>query len=262
MKFIAIANQKGGVGKTTTAVNLAAALAEAGHATLLLDLDPQANATSGVGVAADQGGSIYPVMIGQCEVSRQIRPTAQERLSIIPSEIDLAGCEIEIARLDNPLHKLKEVLQPLRADHGFEYLIMDCPPSLGILMTNSLAAADGLLIPVQSEFYALEGISKILDLIRRLQEQGLNPELRLIGVLLTMFDARTRLSQQVMTELQNHLPDKVFKTIIPRSIRLGEAPSFGQSILQYDPHGIGAHSYRQLAGEFVDRLRAGPPAQG
>jgi len=255
MKFIAIANQKGGVGKTTTAINLAAALAESGHRTLLLDLDPQANATSGLGIAPEQGGSIYPVMIGQREVQQQIRPTTQDKLSIIPSEIDLAGCEIEIARLDNPLHKLKEVLQPLHENQGFEYLIMDCPPSLGILMTNSLAAADSLLIPVQSEFYALEGISKILDLTKRMQEQGINPGLKLIGVLLTMFDARTRLSQQVMTELQNHLPDKVFNTIIPRSIRLGEAPSFGQSILQYDPHGVGSHSYRQLATEFVTRLQ-------
>jgi chromosome partitioning protein len=253
MKFIAIANQKGGVGKTTTAINLAAALAEAGRNTLLLDLDPQANATSGLGIVPEEGGSIYPVMIGEREVQQQIRPTAHEKLSISPSEIDLAGCELEIARLDNPLHKLKEVLQPLHANHSFDYLSMDCPPSLGILMTNSLAAAEGLLIPVQSEFYALEGISKILDLMRRMQEQSINPDLKLVGVLLTMFDARTRLSQQVMTELQSHLPDKVFNTIIPRSIRLGEAPSFGQSILQYDPHGVGSHSYRQLAAEFVTR---------
>jgi chromosome partitioning protein len=253
MKFIAIANQKGGVGKTTTAINLAAALAEAGHNTLLLDLDPQANATSGLGIPPEEGNSIYPVLIGQRQLQQQIRPTAQERLSIIPSEIDLAGCEIEIARLDNPLNKLKEILHPLHANPDFDYLIMDCPPSLGILMTNSLAAAEGLLIPVQSEFYALEGISKILGLMQRMQEQNINPGLKLIGVLLTMFDSRTRLSQQVMAELQNHLPDKIFHTIIPRSIRLGEAPSFGQSILQYDPHGIGAHSYRQLAAEFTSR---------
>ncbi|MDR2463778.1 MAG: ParA family protein [Verrucomicrobiales bacterium] len=255
MKFIAIANQKGGVGKTTTAINLAAALSEAGHRTLLLDLDPQANATTGLGLTLEDGASIYPVMIGAREVSAQIRATTQERLSIIPSERDLVGCEIEIARLDNPQYRLKEVLRPLRASQSFDYLIMDCPPSLGILMINSLVAADGLLIPVQSEFYALEGISKILDLTKRMREQGLNPELNLIGVLLTMFDARTRLSQQVLTELQSHLPDKVFTAIIPRSIRLGEAPSFGQSILQYDPHGLGAHSYRQLAAEFVTRVQ-------
>ena len=254
MKILAIANQKGGVGKTTTAVNLSAALAEAGHSTLLLDMDPQANATSGVGFPQTAGASIYPVLIGACSVHEQIQQTSYPNLSIIPSEIDLAGSEVEIARLDQPLLKLREVLEPLRNDPNFRYLVMDCPPSLGILMTNALAAADGLLVPVQCEFYALEGITKIMDLMKRMQTQGINPGLEFVGVVLTMYDARTRLSQQVMTDLQGHLGDKVFDAIIPRSIRIGESPSFGQPILQYDPTGIGAHSYRQLAVEFASRF--------
>jgi chromosome partitioning protein len=254
MKVVAIANQKGGVGKTTTAVNLAAALAEAGQRTLLIDLDPQANASTAVGCQAEAGRSIYPAMIGQTSIHAQIQPSPYPNLSVISSEVDLAGCEVEIARLPNPLARLREVLEPLRTDPNYQHVLLDCPPSLGILMTNALAAAQGLLVPVQCEFFALDGISKILDLLNRIKTQGVNPDIQLVGVILTMFDARTRLSQQVMNELKQHLPDKIFQSIIPRSIRLGEAPSFGKPILDYDPHGIGSQSYRQAAREFIQRV--------
>lgn len=253
-QVIAISNQKGGVGKTTTSVNLAAALAEKGHSTLLIDMDPQANAASGLGISVEPGSSFYPVMIGETEINEQIQSTRYENLYHIPAETDLAGCEIEIAREERPLDKLKGILQPLRDENAFEFILLDCPPSLGVLMTSSLAAADGLLIPVQCEFYALEGITKILDLVKKMQNQGVNPDLYIIGVLMTMFDARTRLSQQVVEELQQFVPDKVFQTIIPRSIRISEAPSFGQPILDYDPHGVGATAYRNLAEEFLQRM--------
>ncbi|MEM1158499.1 MAG: ParA family protein [Verrucomicrobiota bacterium] len=256
-QVIAITNQKGGVGKTTTSVNLAATLAEKGHPTLLIDMDPQANAASGLGLQPAVGSSLYPVMIGQRHIQEQIQHTNYENLYHIPAEVDMAGCEIEIAQEADPIRKLQHVLEPLRNQQELEYIILDCPPSVGILMTNSLAAADGLIIPVQCEFYALEGISKILDLIQKMKDQGINPDLRIVGVLMTMFDSRTRLSQQVLQELQQHLPDQVFKTIIPRSIRLSEAPSFGKPITDYDPNGVGAAAYRQLTEEFLQRVSGG-----
>lgn len=255
MKSVAIANQKGGVGKTTTAVNLSAALAALGQQTLLIDLDPQANATSGIGLEIQPGSSIYPALIGQTTAENQIQSTAYDNLLLIPSEVDLAGCEVEIARLDNPLQALKQILDPLAQNSSIQNIIIDCPPSLGILMSNALAAADGLLIPVQCEFFALEGISKIISFVQHLKEQGVNSNLEILGVVMTMFDARTRLSQQVCDEVKKHLPDKVFNTIIPRSIRISEAPSFGQPILAYDPQGVGSQSYRQLAKEFSDRVK-------
>jgi len=255
MRIIAVANQKGGVGKTTTAVNLAAALAELGKKTLLIDLDPQANATSGLGFSPDDSGaSIYPALIGERPVQQQLRPTPYSNLSLIPSEIDLAGCEVEIAQLENPLARLRQVIDPLRHDPAFDFVVLDCPPSLGILMTSALAAADGLLIPVQCEFFALEGISKILGLIDKIKTQGLNPNLEVIGVLMTMYDARTRLSEQVLSDVKQHLPEKIFETIIPRTVRLAEAPSHGIPILTYDSAGIGSKSYRALAQELLVRV--------
>lgn len=253
MKVVAVINQKGGVGKTTTAVNLSACLAEKGISTLLVDLDPQANATSGLGATCEQYHSIYPALTGEKTAREMVQETSYRDLYLIPSEIDLAGCEIELARLENPLLRVKEILEPLRYDTAFEYIVIDCPPSLGILMTNALAAAEGLVVPLQCEFYALEGIKKIFDLVERMS--SVNPQLKILGVLMTMYDTRTRLSQQVVEDVHEHLPDKVFQTIIPRSVRFGEAPGFGQPITVYDPHGISSNAYRDFTDEFLIRCR-------
>ncbi|GAB4253329.1 MAG: sporulation initiation inhibitor protein Soj [Candidatus Methylacidiphilales bacterium] len=253
MQIVAVINQKGGVGKTTTAVNLSAALATLGKKTLLIDLDPQANATSHLGLEKSEGASLYGALVDGVSPITLLQPSRDPHLFAIPAEIDLAGCEVEIARTDDPVQRLRKTLSPLRDEAAFDFVILDCPPSLGILMTNALAAADALIIPVQCEYFALEGVSKILSLIERMRDQGQNQTLRIIGVLMTMYDARTRLSEQVVNEVQQHLPDKVFKTVITRSIRLAEAPSFGKTIFEYDPNGVGALAYKNLAREFVER---------
>ncbi|MEA3186281.1 MAG: chromosome partitioning protein [Chthoniobacter sp.] len=252
MKTIAVANQKGGVGKTTTAVNLAACLAALGQPVLLIDLDPQANATSALGIEGLGGHSIYGPLLEHKSIVEQVVPTRFENLFIIPADLDLAGAEIEVARGERHLTRLRSALAPLAADCPFAFVLLDCPPSLGILMTNALAAADELLVPIQCEYFALEGLSKIVQVIEQIKASGANPGLALGGIVMTMF-ARTNLSQQVVEEVRKHFEATVFDTVIPRTIRLGEAPSFGKPIIEYDPNGTGAMAYRALADEFLKR---------
>jgi chromosome partitioning protein len=260
MKIIAFANQKGGVGKTTTAVSLAACLAEKGIKMLLIDFDPQSNATSAVGVGRQEGHSAYPALLGDGKLKDEIRNTAIKNLDLIPSELDLAGAEVDIARSDNYLHCFKKVLADLLAETDYEYIFIDCPPSLGILTSNALMAAEGAIITVQCEYLALEGLTMITDLIRKLAAGG-NADLRLDGIVMTMFDGRTNLSAQVAEEVKKHFGDIVYETSIPRSVRISEAPSYGQPIIIYDPHSTGATAYRALAKEFIKRHRPPPPAQ-
>ncbi len=250
-----IANQKGGVGKTTTAVNLAAGLAEKKIHTLLVDLDPQANATSAVGVEKKAGRSLYGPLHGDGSAFEMITPTAYEHLALIPSEEDLAAAEIEIAQMENYLSKLRAVLDPIRKSNGYRVIIIDCPPALGMLSMNSLAVADYLLITLQCEYLALEGLGQILRNVERLKTAHINDRLELGGIIMTMYDGRTNLAKQVVDEVRQHLPDKIFKTIIPRTVRLSEAPSFGKPIFAYDPHGQGSIAYRALAAEVIERLK-------
>src|SRR5213596_2123992 len=258
MKIVAIANQKGGVGKTTTAVNLGAALAESGKRILLVDLDPQANATSSFGLQEVEDVSLYEPLLGEASITEKILPTRREGLFIVPADLDMAGAEVEIARMPNHLTRLAETLKPLHTDQTFDFVFLDCPPSLGILMSNALAAADELLTPIQCEYFALEGLVKIVRLIEQVLDSGANGRLEIGGIVMTMFDSRTRLSAQVVAEVREHFGARVYETVIPRSIRLSEAPSFGKSILEYDPNGVGANAYRALAREFLKRHA--PPA--
>ena len=254
-KVIAVANQKGGVGKTTTAVNLAACLAAVGKNILFIDLDPQANATSGLGVEKIEGASAYRPLLGQGALGEKIQQTAYPRLDIIPSEVDLCGAEIELSRLENHLHRLRQSIGPLRAGNRHELILIDCPPSLGILTLNAFAAADYLIVPLQCEYYSLEGVAMINRLLNQLRESGTNPHLELLGVLMTMFDGRTNLSPQVVGEVRQHFGPLVFDTVIPRTTRLAEAPSFGKPIIYYDKYSTGAAAYEVLTQEVLKRLK-------
>ena len=253
MRIIAISNQKGGVGKTTTAMNLSACLAARGVRVLLIDLDPQANATSGLGIAQEEGSSLYPCLVAHQPVMEVIRSTRLPNLSIIRSHEELAGCEVELAEKGDHLTRLRQVLEPLRHSDHFDFAIMDCPPSLGIIMTGALAAADEVLVPIQCEYFGLEGLSKIVNIVQRIRDSGANPHLGLEGIVMTMFDSRANLAQQVVGDVRSYFAEVVYQTVIPRTIRLGEAPSFGKSIIEYEPNGRGAQAYNALADEFMAR---------
>jgi chromosome partitioning protein len=246
----AIANQKGGVGKTTTAVNVAACIAAAGYETLVVDVDPQGNATVGLGVERDEGHGLYQVLSGDVPAAEAVRPTPVAGLSILASTPDLAGANMELPRLPASETRLRDALAPVR--DGYAFVLLDCPPSLGPLTINALVAADRVIVPVQTEYFALEGLAGLLDTLSLVQRE-LNPRLSVAGMLLTMHDSRTKLAQDVEREVRQHFPSLVFDTVIPRNIRLGEAPSFGRPVIHHDPHCAGSEAYFELAKEVASR---------
>ncbi|MBM3889685.1 MAG: ParA family protein [Verrucomicrobia bacterium] len=257
-KSIAFANQKGGVGKTTTVISLAACLAQAGRRVLVIDFDPQANATSGLGQEKLEGHSVYDALLHGQALAALVRQTAFASLDLIPSEEDLAAAEVDVPRVENYLERFKNAVAPIRAAGSYDFIFVDCPPSLGILTMNALVGVDRVVIPLQCEYYALEGLTVILRLVEHLRSSGANPTLDVEGILMTMFDGRTNLAHQVVEEVRRHFAEKVFQTVIPRTVRLGEAPSFGKPIIHYDKHSAGAVAYTALAKEFLERQTAGP----
>jgi len=247
-KIISIANQKGGVGKTTTSINIAAILAKKGKKVLLIDTDPQGNATSGVGVNKEQEFSVYDVLVGEVEFEKTLQDTNVKNLKVCPSNINLAGAEVELVSMMSREHRLKEGLEQIK--NKFDYIIIDCPPSLGLITLNAFTASDSVLIPVQCEYYALEGLGQLLNTIN-LVRKHLNKNLQVEGAVLTMYDIRTNLSNQVVKEVKKYFEDKVYKTVIPRNVKLSEAPSYGMPITVYDPKSKGAKCYEKLVREIL-----------
>ena len=250
-RIIAVANQKGGVGKTTTAINLSACLAEKSKKVLTLDMDPQGNTTSGLGVDKNQAEStVYELILDESELSECIYPSVMENLSVIPSNINLSGAEIELIGFENKEYLLKSKLDMIRSD--YDYIIIDCPPSLNLLTINAMAAAESVIVPIQCEYYALEGLSQLIHTIDLIKER-LNPKLEIEGVVFTMYDARTNLSLQVVENVKENLDKNIYKTIIPRNVRLAEAPSYEMPINMYDSRSAGAEAYRYLAEEVIEK---------
>ena len=260
-KVIAIANQKGGVGKTTTVVNLAAALSARRRAVLVVDLDPQAHATLGLGLEKQPGVSLYPVLAGAKPIADVIQPTKWPNLNVIPSEVDLAGAEIEFGAREDRLSMIRDALAPVKESGAFDYIVLDCPPSLGLVMTSALAATDSVLIPTQAEYLAMDGLALITSSIEKLRT-GVNPTLELNGIVFTLVNSVARLTQDVIAEVREHFGDKVYETLIPRNVRVSEAPSMGVPVVFLDPRSKGAESYRAFAWEFMAKnpTRVSPAA--
>ncbi|MBP5231175.1 MAG: ParA family protein [Clostridia bacterium] len=255
LQIICFANQKGGVGKTTSAVNIAACMARAGRRVLLVDADPQGNATGGLGIRKKGlEANLYDVLMGEKTIAEATVQTAYPRLSVVPSGIDLVGAELELGMTENREFRLRDALKPVRSE--YDYILIDCPPALGLITLNILAASDGLVIPLLCEYYSLEGLSQLTATVRRIQA-GYNPDLKLVGVQVNMFDGRLNLTVSVLEEIKKFFPGKIFKTPIPRSVRVSEAPSYGMPITAYDPHGKAAAAYGALTVELMERCENG-----